>query len=665
MVRSQLEEMTASIPRIMDTHIKARIHDAGWEAIVLLLALTTLVGCQGLSAGGKSSVPPPQNNNSAGSLGMSTLSLNFGSVSVAGTKTLSLTATNNGTTEIAVSSVTLSATQFSLNQPTVPIKIAAGQSASLSVAFAPTATGSITGSMSITSDASNGSITVSLQGAGLGAGQLSSSPTSLSFGSLPLGKNQSLPVTLTNVGNSSATISQATATGAGYSVSGLSLPLTLDVGQSTSFNVVFAPQASGTVNGNVAIVSDAVNSPLNLPLTGTGLPPGSLSANPPGINFPNVQVGSNQSIPETLSNSSGSSVTITQAVVTGAGFSVSGLSLPVTLAAGQSTGFNLVFTPQAAGSVTGNLAVLSNASNSTLNIPLAGTAMQPGTLTPTLPSVNFGNVQVGRNKSVSETITNTGGSDVNISQAKAIGTGFSVSGINPPLTLTPGQSITFNLEFIPPSAGSDNGNLAVTSDASNSTLNIPLTGNGTPAGQLAVNPTTLSFGNVVVGNSSQKTAQLVASGATVTVSSVNISNADFTVSGLLFPVTIPAGQGAQFTVTFTPQSVGATSGTASFTSDAANSPTVLSVNGTGTQPTQHSVLLNWTASTSLNVDGYNIYRGSKSGGPYGKLNTSLNSGTSYTDSTVANGSTYYYVTTAVDSNSQESVYSNQAQAVIP
>jgi hypothetical protein len=649
----------------MSTHIKARIGSAGWEGVVLLLSLTMLAGCQGLSAGGKSATPPPQNNNSAGNLGMSTLSLDFGSVSVAGSKTLSLTATNNGTTEITVSSVALSATQFTLSQPTIPVKIAAGQSSSMSVVFAPTATGSITGSMSITSDASNASITVALQGAGLGAGQVTASPTSLSFGSLPLGKNQTLPVTLTNVGNSSATISQATATGAGFAVSGLSLPLTLAVGQSTNFNVVFAPQASGAVTGNVAIVSDAINSPFNLPLTGTGLPPGSLSANPPSIRFSNVQVGNNQNIPETLTNSSGASVTITQAVVTGAGFSVSGLSLPVTLAAGQSMGFSVVFTPQSAGSVSGNLAVVSNASNSTLNIPLAGTGIQPGTLTPTLPSVNFGNVQVGRNKSVSETVTNTGGSDVHISQATATGSGFSVSGINPPLTLTAGQSITFNLVFTPPSAGSDNGNLAITSDASNPTLNVPLTGNGTPAGQLAVNPSTLSFGNVVVGQSSQKTAQLLASGATVTVSSVNVSNGDFTVSGLTFPVTIPAGQGAQFTVTFTPQSVGATSGTASFTSDAANSPTVLSVNGTGTQPVQHSVLLNWTASISPNIDGYNIYRSGKSGGPYSKVNTSLNSGTSYTDTTVANGSTYYYVTTAVDSNSQESTYSNQAQAVIP
>ena len=648
----------------MSTHGKARVSVARWDAMAVLLALTVLVGCQGLSSGGNSA-PPAQNNSSNGSLGVSTVTLDFGTVAVAASKTLTVTATNNGTTDITVSSITLSAPQFTLSSPPPPMTLAAGKSASLSVMFAPTAVGTITGSMSINSNASTSSVTVSLQGAGAASGQLSLSPTSLSFGSVLIGSNQSQPATLTNVGNSSATISQATVTGAGLSVSGLSLPLTLAVGQSANFNVVFAPQASGPVTGNIAIVSDAINSPLNLPVSGGGLAQGSLAANPSSISFSNVVVGNNQSVSETLTNSSGSSVTITQAVATGAGFSVSGLNLPVTLAGGQGTTFNVVFTPQSAGNVSGNLAIASNAANATLNIPLAGSANAPGTLTPTKSSINFGTVQVGHNQSVTETITNTGGSSVNISQAQATGTGFSVNGINPPLTLTAGQSITFNVVFTPPSAGSDGGNLAISSDASNPTLNVPLSGVGSAAGQLAVSPTSLSFGSVVVGDSSQKTAQLVATGATVTVSSVNVSNAQFTVSGLTFPVTVTTGQGVQFTVTFTPQSTGAESGTASFVSDASNSPAVLSVNGTGTQPAQHSVLLSWTASTSPNIDGYNVYRGTKSGGPYSRINSSLNPGVTYTDNTVSNGQTYYYVTTAVDSNSQESTYSNQATAKIP
>lgn len=87
--------------------------------------------------------------------------------------------------------------------------------------------------------------------------------------------------------------------------------------------------------------------------------------------------------------------------------------------------------------------------------------------------------------------------------------------------------------------------------------------------------------------------------------------------------------------------------------------------GTCVTGVSHSVTLNWTASTSSNVSGYNVYRGLTSGGPYTKVNSSLVGGVTYTDTTVQAGQTYYYVSTAVDSSNNESGYSNQAQGVIP
>jgi len=134
-------------------------------------------------------------------------------------------------------------------------------------------------------------------------------------------------------------------------------------------------------------------------------------------------------------------------------------------------------------------------------------------------------------------------------------------------------------------------------------------------------------------------------------------------SGVSLPVTIPAGQSTSFTVTFAPQASGATSASLSFSSNASNSPTVQTMTGTGTAAAQHVVDLTWTASPS--AVGYNIYRGTASGGPYTMINTSPDSTISYTDSAVVSGQTYYYVTTAVNSESEESGYSNQAQAAIP
>jgi len=82
----------------------------------------------------------------------------------------------------------------------------------------------------------------------------------------------------------------------------------------------------------------------------------------------------------------------------------------------------------------------------------------------------------------------------------------------------------------------------------------------------------------------------------------------------------------------------------------------------------HTVALTWIASTTLTVTGYNVYRSSVSGTGYAKINSSLILAplVSYTDTTVQNGTTYYYVATAEDASGSESAYSTpQAQAIIP
>jgi hypothetical protein len=78
-----------------------------------------------------------------------------------------------------------------------------------------------------------------------------------------------------------------------------------------------------------------------------------------------------------------------------------------------------------------------------------------------------------------------------------------------------------------------------------------------------------------------------------------------------------------------------------------------------------SVILNWSASTSSGVVGYNVYRATISGGPYTKINPSLVANTTFTDTTVQAAQTYYYVVTAIGSSNVESANSNEVTAVIP
>jgi len=91
---------------------------------------------------------------------------------------------------------------------------------------------------------------------------------------------------------------------------------------------------------------------------------------------------------------------------------------------------------------------------------------------------------------------------------------------------------------------------------------------------------------------------------------------------------------------------------------------VSGIDFTASQQSTHSVQLTWQASTS-NVVGYNMYRSTIDGGPYVRINATLITLLTYTDSSVASSTTYYYVTTAVDPAGVESKYSNQASAKIP
>jgi Abnormal spindle-like microcephaly-assoc'd, ASPM-SPD-2-Hydin len=184
------------------------------------------------------------------------------------------------------------------------------------------------------------------------------------------------------------------------------------------------------------------------------------------------------------------------------------------------------------------------------------------------------------------------------------------------------------------------------------------------AGQLSVTPTTMNFGSVALGSSANLTGTLTAGTADVNVTSAAWSGQGYSVSGITFPVTVAAAKSVTYTVTFAPQAAGNSTGSISFVNDGTTSPVAQTLDGDGGQAGAHTVALSWDASTS-SVVGYNVYRGTQSGGPYQKLTSSPQPETSYTDSSVLSATTYYYVATAVDSQNVESTYSNQAQAAVP
>ena len=185
-------------------------------------------------------------------------------------------------------------------------------------------------------------------------------------------------------------------------------------------------------------------------------------------------------------------------------------------------------------------------------------------------------------------------------------------------------------------------------------------------GSLSINPASLSFGNVTTGTSStpQNVTITNTGNSNVSISQITVSGAGYSMTGGSAPVTVSPTQNLVLTVQFSPTAAGSAAGGISIISNASGSPATVPLSGTGVSPVQHSAALTWNASTST-VSGYNVYRSTVSGSSYTKINSSLVTTLTYTDSTVQSGTTYYYVTTAVDASGNESVDSNEASAPIP
>ncbi len=182
-----------------------------------------------------------------------------------------------------------------------------------------------------------------------------------------------------------------------------------------------------------------------------------------------------------------------------------------------------------------------------------------------------------------------------------------------------------------------------------------------------LNPSTtsLGFGNVNLGGTSILVVTFTnTSSSNVTVSNVVIGGAGFSAVGMSNGANLSPGTSVAMNVSFTPSAVGPANGSITVSDDASNPTVTIILSGTGA--TGHTARVSWNKSTSTNVAGYFIYRGTTTGGPYSRLNGSLpDQSTTSIDGTVQSGQTYYYVVTAVAGNGLESAFSNEASAFIP
>jgi hypothetical protein len=281
-------------------------------------------------------------------------------------------------------------------------------------------------------------------------------------------------------------------------------------------------------------------------------------------------------------------------------------------------------------------------------------------------SHSFGKIEIGKSSSYSIELLNPGSKALTIRSVSKHGpTAFSLVDLALPMKIKAGQSVHLTIAFAPEAPGDKTGIFALWSTAGDRRLVLHVSGiaEGKASPHLGVSPAALNFGNVTVGSSASLRATLTAWNGPVTISSDRATSSGFAILGLKLPLTIPAGKSVPVTIRFTPNGSGTDPAKVGFISTAADSPTLEPVTGTGVAQGSFSVYLSWTGETT--AVGYNVLRGNAKAGPFHAINTALESSTDYTDSTVAAGATYYYVTTAVNAQGEQSPHSNITEAVIP
>src|SRR2546430_883265 len=432
-------------------------------AIFALIACgaAALNGCAGLASTSNAARAPQE------AVQISPSEITFPNVAVGQKSTQTAVLTNTGDETVTITQLATSGTEFTTSGIPTPVSIGPGQSAKFQVVFSGSTSGTASGTLSATTTKGGSSSKVKLHGGASQALQLSLSTTSINFGSVLVNGQASQAVTLKNSGQSDLQITQIGVSGAAFSTSGVSAPVTIPAGQSMALQAIFAPSVAGTAKGTITITSNAQNPSASVALTGSAVAASyTMSLAPVSLNFGNVAAGSNSTQKVQLSNSGNSSVTVTQVAASGAGISVSGLATPVTLAPSQTVALSVTFAPTSAGTTTGSVTVTNNEGVNAI-VAVTGTQTQPGlSLTPT--SASFGSVVTGNTNSQTIQIKNSGTANLTVSQATVSGAGFSLSGLALPMTLTPGQSGNFNVQYAPQGTGSVTGAASGTSNAPNS-----------------------------------------------------------------------------------------------------------------------------------------------------------------------------------------------------
>jgi hypothetical protein len=311
---------------------------------------------------------------------------------------------------------------------------------------------------------------------------------------------------------------------------------------------------------------------------------------PATFSFGLVNVGTSSATKKSTVTNTGT-VAVNDIVVTITGTNASEFSqtntCTTTLNPGATCTVSVVMSPITGG--TKSAMVTLTDSEGTQNLILGGTGVQQITISPT-------DMETFKPQLVNTTSAPYVATLTNVSLEPLYIYSISITGadvinfpetaptcpISPPDTLAAGASCTINISFAPSSPAGFSASGIIMSSSSTPKRGITLKGDGTA---VELTPTSLAFGTVDVGDSSQMTVTLTNAWTTsLTVTSVAISGTGATSYSQTNTCTanpVLAGGSCAVTVTFAPTKTGPLPGTLTFTDTDYTVTQTVSMTGTG------------------------------------------------------------------------------------
>lgn len=521
--------------------------------------------------------------------------------------TQTVTVSNSGTAALSLSAITLGGSNpgdFTQGGTcAVATPVAAGSSCSLTLGFLPTAMGSRSATVTLASNASNGSATINLSGSATAAPAAVAgiAPASLSFGAALVGSATSAQtVTVTNSGTAALSLSGLSTSSTDFQITGGTCATSKPVAAGGNCTVLldFEPQAAGARSATLTLAHNAAGSPGTVALSGTGTaatPAAQLA--PTSLSFTQT-VGSTSAVQSiTLSNPGSAALVVSSVTLSGAAAGDYAIAAGSTCAAGGSVPVNgscvvkLGFKPTTTGARAAALVVAHNAAGNPSSVTLngSGTAVPQAVLSVNQNALSFAAQAVGLTSAAqSVTLSNSGNATLSLN-------GLSVGGGNAAdfvlggtcavgNSLAAGGTCTATVSFAPQAVGARSGTLSIASNASNPSVAIGLSGTGAaaPAPAVSFNPSALNLGASLTGQASPaKTLTLSNSGtAALAINSITASPASFALTHNC-PGSLAAGASCTASVSFTPAAAGAATGSLTVADSAAGSPHSVALSGTG------------------------------------------------------------------------------------